>query len=53
MWIVAALVPAVALTLLLARPDRRRVGLVAAVVPILLWLIVTGTCYAPLLSGGA
>jgi hypothetical protein len=52
-WIVAALFPAVALTLLLAGRERRRVALIAAVVPILLWLIVTGTCYAPLLSGGA
>jgi cation transport ATPase len=52
MWIVAGLFPALALALLLAGPERRRVALVAAAVPILLWLIVTGTCYAPLLSGG-
>jgi hypothetical protein len=34
--------------LLLARGDHRTTGWIAAAVPLLVWLAVTGTCYAPL-----
>jgi hypothetical protein len=34
--------------LLLARGDHRTTGWIAAAVPMLVWLAVTGTCYAPL-----
>lgn len=40
---------AVALVLL-GRTNPRWAGSLGAAVPILLWLVVTGTCYAPLLS---
>jgi hypothetical protein len=52
MLVIAALFLAIALALLLAGPRRRQAGLIAASVPVLLWLVVTGTCYAPLLGGG-
>lgn len=50
--IIAVLFIATAIALLLAGPRRRRASLIAAIVPVLLWLIVTGTCYAPLIRGG-
>ena len=47
---VIAFVGAAVAILVLRRSDATRAGMVGAAIPLLLWLVVTGTCYAPFLS---
>lgn len=34
------------------RRSERAAGMIGAALPIVVWLLITGTCYAPLVSGG-
>jgi hypothetical protein len=50
--VVAALsIVLVVLVLVLRGPNQRVAGTIGAALPILVWLGITGTCYAPLIGG--